>query len=334
MKESIAIIAPCFNENRTVIRFLEQLEEMLTNLPYHFTVVIVNDCSTDNTLDLLTSFTFRASNLSLDVLSLEFNLGHQGAIYQGLLYSQALAAEKFIVMDADGEDDPHAIFGLVLNDSADIVHVVRGKRNEGMFFRIAYFFYQILFRTITRRDMNFGNYCMINRAVLNATIHTSFVHFAAYLSKIKAKHAYVTHDRMKRLGGEPKMNVDSLVAHAFKSLTEYAESLLLVFLKLFVAVASVFLVLIFYIIYQKLFTDHAILGWASTISVGLFHTALIAIGFYVIGILLLNIAHHQNQSYKAPMYQRVNNKTPTLEAFRNEKARVAASATVFSSTPP
>ncbi len=306
MKESVAIITPCFNENQTVIRFLEQLEATLSSLPYHFTVVVVNDCSTDDSLELLTDFSFSSNNFSLDILSLEFNLGHQGAIYQGLLYGKTLNAERFVVMDSDGEDDPRAIVDLVMNDTADVVHVVRGKRSEGAFFQIAYYFYQVIFRMITRQHMNFGNYCMINRKVLNATLHTSFIHFAAYLSKLKVEHAYVTYDRQKRLGGRSKMRIDSLVAHAFKSLTEYAESLLLIFLKVFTALASSFLGLILYILYQKLFTDNAVLGWASTISVGLFHTALIAIGFYVMGILLLNIAHHQNQSHRQPIFQRMN----------------------------
>ncbi len=290
----------------------------MSRLPYHFTVVVVDDSSTDNTLALLSDFAFRASNLSLEILTLDFNMGHQGAIYQGLLYSQALTAKRFIVMDADGEDDPYAIVDLVMNETDDIVHVVRGERNEGIFFRVAYHFYQVLFWTITRQHMNFGNYCMINRKVLAATLHTSFIHFAAYLSKIKAKHAYVTYDRKKRLGGRPKMNTNSLIAHAFKSLTEYADSLLLIFLKLFFVLASAFLGLILYILYQKIFTDHAIVGWASTMSVGLFNTALIAIGFYVIGILLLNIAHRQNQPHKKPMYQRVS---PPFAPWEHEELK-------------
>lgn len=313
MKEEIAIITPCFNENHTIIRFLATLEETLANLPYHFTVTVVDDGSTDNTLELLTRFTFGTDNLSLHVITLPFNLGHQGAIYQGLLYGQRLEAEKFIVMDADGEDDPHAILDIMAEDEADIVHVVRGKRNEGVFFRISYYFYKLLFRTITNQNMNFGNYCMINRKILNAVVHTSFIHFAAHLSKIRAKHTYLTCDRRARIGGRSKMNTGSLVSHAFRSLTEYAERLLLLFLKLFIVLAIIFLALIGYILYQKLFTNNAILGWASTMSVGLFNTALIAIGFYVIGILLLNIAHNRNQYHKKQLYQRVDTSATPVE---------------------
>jgi len=134
MDNHYAIIAPCFNENEIIIQFLHSLEDTLQNLPYHFTVVVVNDCSTDNTADLLAKFSFGAKNMNLDPISLRVNLGHQGAIYQGLLYAKSLDVEKFIVMDSDGEDDPHAILSLLIHRETDVVHVVRGKRNEGLFF--------------------------------------------------------------------------------------------------------------------------------------------------------------------------------------------------------
>lgn len=315
MENQYAIVMPCFNENETIIRFLLSLEDTLQNLPYHFTIVVVDDCSTDNTLDLLSSFSFKARNLDLTLLTLRVNLGHQGAIYQGLLYAKALHVEKFIVMDADGEDDPHAILSLLVHQEADIVHVVRGKRNEGLFFRIAYYLYKLLFKAITKKEMNFGNYCMINRRVLDAVTHASFIHFAAFLSKIKGSHAYIISDRQKRIGGESKMKTDSLVYHAFKSLTEYAEDLLMLFLKLFIILATGFVGLIGYILYQKLFTDNAILGWASTMSVSLFNTALIAIGFYVIGIILLNISHYRNTASREPLYELVREKNAYSRLF-------------------
>ncbi len=306
MENQYAIITPCFNENETIIKFLLSLEDTLHNLPYDFTVVVVNDCSTDNTLELLSKFSFRASNLTLDLLSLKVNLGHQGAIYQGLLYAKELEVDKYVVMDSDGEDDPHAVLSLLVHKEADIVHVVRGKRKEGLFFRVAYYFYKMLFKAITKRNMNFGNYCMINRRVLEAATHASFIHFAAFLSKVRGTHAYITFDRQKRIGGESKMKTDSLIYHAFKSLTEYAEDLLMMFLKLFIVLATCFVGLIGYIFYQKLFTDNAILGWASTMSISIFNTALISIGFYVIGILLLNISHYRNSASREPLYERVN----------------------------
>lgn len=303
----VFIVAPCYNENRTVIKFLNELDRILEHSTQQFVVIVVDDASTDDTLSLLSDFNFSSKNLRLNLISLRYNLGHQGAIYQGLLHANSLGANCVIVMDSDGEDDPNAILELIThrNGGHDIVHVVRGKRKEKISFRLFYRMYKVLFRFITKKSMNFGNYCMINQKILSTTAETSFIHFAAYLSKQKAKSHKITYDRRTRLDGKSKMNVNGLVYHAFKSFIEYADDLLMLFLKLFLLLAGLIVCLIGYIVYQKLFTDNAILGWASTLSASLFNTALICLGFFVIGILLLNITNKNDFKYREKIYRQI-----------------------------
>ena len=59
-----------------------------------------------------------------------------------------------------------------------------------------------------------------------------------------------------------------------------------------------------YILYQKLFTDNAILGWASTIILGLFNGALIALSTFVIGTQLLKNAYSQNITFNASIVKK------------------------------
>lgn len=175
-KEQVVIITPCFNENTTIIKFIEELEGILSaETSFHFTIVVVDDASTDNTIELLLAHQVRPCNLKITILRLKYNLGHQGAIHQGLLYARKLDANKFIVMDSDGEDDPNAIKELILLNKTEIVNVARAKRNEGLAFKFSYFLYKILFRLITGRNMNFGNYCMISRKVVDRIVHKSFI---------------------------------------------------------------------------------------------------------------------------------------------------------------
>ena len=84
------------------------------------------------------------------------------------------------------------------------------------------------------------------------------------------------------------MSLTSLVHHAFKSFVEYAEELLMVFLKLSVFLLTAFVLTLAYIIYLKIFTERAILGWTSTLGMLLLTAALLCIGFFVTGVLLLN----------------------------------------------
>lgn len=297
-QQQVVIITPCFNENRTVIAFLKNLETVISPLEELFEVVLVDDCSSDNTLELLSEFSFQSNKIKLTILPLKFNVGHQGAIYQGLLFAQRIDADKFIVMDSDGEDDPKAIIELLKITGYDIVNVARGRRKESLSFQLAYYVYRFIFRLITNRKMNFGNYCMINKKVLEVSCYTSFIHFAAHLSKQKVKSTSIVYNRLKRIDGKSKMNLTSLIHHAFKSFVEYSEELLMVFLKIFVFIILLFFGLLGVVLYKKLFTDEAILGWASTMTISLFNTALVCVGFFVIGILLLNMISRKNQNKK------------------------------------
>jgi len=307
MRDSIVIVSPCYNENTTVIKFLIELENILARSDKSFIVVVVDDSSIDNTLALLQEHVFTIKNAELKVISLKYNLGHQGAIYQGISYARTLGAEHVIVMDSDGEDDPWAVLELTkyLDQDIDIINVVRGKRKEKLSFRVFYRFYKAIFYLITKRAMNFGNYCMINRRIIDTTVETSFIHFAAHLSKLKARRAKILFDRRSRIDGKSKMNLDSLIHHAFKSFIEYAEDLLMVFLKLFLLISLMIIGLTLYVVYQKIFTNNAILGWASTISATFINTALICLGFFVMGILLLNIMAKNDSRHKENLYKEI-----------------------------
>src|ERR1700748_3999914 len=97
----IAIIAPCFNEQDSVIHFLKGLENILADLDEKFHVIVVDDCSQDTSLSLLTSFTFHSKNIRFEILQLKFNVGQQEAIYQGLLYAGRLSITHAIVIACD-----------------------------------------------------------------------------------------------------------------------------------------------------------------------------------------------------------------------------------------
>ena len=184
-------------------------------------MVVVDDCSTDDTLQLLQAFTFGSNNIRLTVVSMPENSGHQAAIYKGLVEAGLHPSGRFIIMDADGQDAPEVIAEMLTIEEADIVHIVRGKRNEPLIFRGCYFMYRMLFRLLTGQRMNYGNFCMINRKILETATDARFTHFPAFLAKQKVNKKYVASPRSNRLGGSSKMGFVKLTKHALRSFIEY-----------------------------------------------------------------------------------------------------------------
>jgi len=301
-KQVIAIVSPCFNEGTIVASFLQRIQESIQALPQRFIVVMVDDCSEDDSLQVLQGIQFSQPH-ELHVLSLQYNVGHQGAIYQGLLYVSGLDVGQVIIMDSDGEDDPGAIPELVKLDNYGIVEVKRGKRNESLSFRIMYRFYKFLFRMITGKTMDYGNYCMISRHIVDRIAHTSFIHLPAYLLKQKTTRTSIRYNRKKRIDGKSRMGLKGLLFHAFKSLIEFGEDLLMMFLKLFGIIAVMLVGLMGFLLYHKFITGKAIAGWFSTLTLGLVTLALICIGFFILGILMLNLMHQQTNRTQKSIYR-------------------------------
>jgi glycosyltransferase involved in cell wall biosynthesis len=295
----IAIVTPCFNEQNTVLSFLDRLEDVLAQTGEKFQVIVVDDCSQDNSLQQLSTFRFRSAGIRLTTLHLKFNLGQQGAIHQGLLYAARQEPDQVIVMDCDGEDDPRAIPLLLQQKQFEVVRVKRGRRSESFLFRLLYSWYKLVFRFITGKKIDFGNYCMISRDMAERIRHTSFVHLPAYLLKQKATTYSIRFDRSKRINGKSKMGYKGLFLHAFKSMVEFAEDLLMMFFRLFLVNVVLFVAIMINIVYQKFIAHTAILGWFSTVAVSLLILAVLSIGFFITGVLLLNLMHQQSsKSYR------------------------------------
>lgn len=299
-----AIIAPCFNEGAVAVRFVQELEQVLGGIPGRHLVVVVDDGSTDDTVARLKAHRITAPGVELRVLELAGNVGHQAAIHQGLLYANSTEAERFVVMDSDGEDDPEALRDMLGDPASPIVLVARGKRREDLRFRIGYALYKRLFRAVTKRSITFGNYSMIDRKVLQVVLYRGFVHYAAFLSKQRVPARTITYDRRERFDGRSKMSFQSLSIHAFRSLIEYSEEVLSMFLRAFFLLAIAALVTSVAIICTKLFTDLAIPGWASILTVSLLNSTLLCLGFFATGLLLVNSIQRRDQVdrplYKAP----------------------------------
>jgi polyisoprenyl-phosphate glycosyltransferase len=289
------IITPCYNENVAIIQFLNELDLVLSQLNYKFLLVVVDDASTDNTLQLLHAFSFQANNVEKKVITLRYNLGHQKAIYQGLSFAADFDSNRYIVIDSDGEDDPNAIKSII-NRQEDIVFVTRGKRSESFNFKLSYYTYQLMFKLVTNKSINFGNYTMISRRCLNAVVGKSYIHYSAFLSKLRLSSFKVKYDRRKRLDGKSKMNYHSLVMHGLNSLVEYADDLLLFFMRLFLLSLVLLVGFGMYILYHKFITQAALLGWASSLGASILNASLIILGIIVLGLLLLNLKEHERRN--------------------------------------
>ena len=92
------VIIPAYNEEKNLPRLLERLREVCPE----YDVVVVNDCSSDHTLQICRKW-------GVPVIDLPVNLGIGGAVQAGYRYAQYRDYDFAVQVDGDGQHDPEYI---------------------------------------------------------------------------------------------------------------------------------------------------------------------------------------------------------------------------------
>ena len=108
----VSVVLPVYNERESLAPLLDEIAASLRDVPYE--VVAVDDGSTDGSLDELRRL--RARHPWLRVLAFEANAGQSAAFAAG---GDAAAGEVVVLMDADGQNDPADVPGLLEVLAAD-----------------------------------------------------------------------------------------------------------------------------------------------------------------------------------------------------------------------
>ena len=245
--KKIKILIPVYNDWESVFKLLENINSEVSNLGHEFSVIIVNDSSSESRPELSISL----DNLkSIKVINMKENRGHARCNAAGLKY--IFENEEFdyvIPMDGDGEDRPEEIKQLVdnLNYHPDQPIVgERIKRSEGIFFKFCYFVHKIITSTFTGQSIKFGNYTCLPKSTVEKMINekATWSSFSGSLAKVAKDRAIIPSERGTRYFGPSKMSFKNLLIHSLSIVSVF---------KINVLIRSILFVLVYlFLIQQKI----------------------------------------------------------------------------------
>lgn len=266
---AITVMMPVFNDWPALALLLPELDRALAASKHKVSIVLVDDASTAAPPPTLVEARF-AAIVSVDVIPLRRNLGHQRAIAVGLCYIEANQPESMVVvMDSDGEDDPKDVPRLVQECAAHhgkkIIFAARARRSEGWWFTIGYHLYRLIHYLLTGVAVRVGNFSVLPAQALKRLVCVSELwnHYAAAVHKAKLPHASIATERSRRLAGPPRMDLVSLVVHGLSAMAVFGDRIG-VRLLIVVAIGMALSILgIFTVVCVRLATELAIPGWAT-----------------------------------------------------------------------
>lgn len=267
----LTILIPVFNDWAVADALVTKLDAALSERRLTGRVVFVDDGSTQQIPEQFP----RTQPQRLEdvrILELKKNLGHQRALAVGLVHLQLKGVTGVVVlMDGDGEDEPSDIPSLLEECSRQgnktIVFAARGRRAEGLVFKLFYQIYRAIHRLLVGFDIRIGNFSAVPADFLERLVVTSDLwnHYAASVIKTQLPYTTIPVNRAKRIAGESKMNFSGLVIHGLSAMSVFGDTVgvrLLTASGIF-AVATVLLMIATVIV--KFGTRLAIPGWATNV---------------------------------------------------------------------
>ena len=227
-KKRILCLVPIYNDSHSASLVAAHLGEIAESSGWSLSILFVDDGSSVSDVGSLTCLP--PSVVSIEVLSLRRNVGHQRAIAIGLAFIESeRAADYVVVMDGDGEDCPSTLPPLL---SAALegppyraVFGRRLKRQEGLGFLLGYYIFRLLHLLLVGRDINVGNYSVLPRPVLERVVGVSEIwnHYAAAVFHARIPATMIPVIRGSRLAGRSQMSLVSLVIHGLSALAVWGD---------------------------------------------------------------------------------------------------------------
>jgi dolichol-phosphate mannosyltransferase len=300
MQNKLEIILPAHNEEANIRLIYDEIVNALASTNYLYTILFVDDGSTDKTLDQIKELT----KLDKKVKYIQFsrNFGHQNAIKAGL---DATLADVIVMMDCDLQHPPNLIKELLSHyeQGYDIVRTHRMENESAGFIKrkTSNLFYKFLnqLSDITLEQGSADFRLISGKAIEQLKSFNEFDLFYRGLIKwMGFKQISLEYQPEQRINGQTKYTLKKMVSFGLKGFTSFSTKPLYFAAYLGFIFSSLSTLSIPYIIHA-FYTGTQVPGWASVIAAVVF---LGGLNLMILGIIGIYLSKLFNQSKNRPHY--------------------------------
>ncbi|EDS73156.1 glycosyltransferase family 2 protein [Anaerofustis stercorihominis] len=223
--KNMSVVIPAYNEEKSICRVAETINEVLNKENIPFDIVFVNDGSKDSTWQEICKLSKEKSYVNGVCFSRNF--GKESAIFAGLQYAKG---DCVVVMDADLQHPPEILiqmYNLWLQGYEVIEGIKSSRGKESLIYKLgAKSFYKIISSATGINMSTSSDFKLMDRKVINTIIELPERHmfFRAISSWVGYKATSVEFEVQERFEGKSKWSFLSLVKYAIRNITSFSTA--------------------------------------------------------------------------------------------------------------
>jgi dolichol-phosphate mannosyltransferase len=274
MPQTLTIIIPCYNEELLIEKTYQRVNNVLEKLAnYESNIIFINDGSKDKTAEKLNIIANQ--NSKVKVIHFSRNFGHQAAVTAGINNTETDLA---IIIDADLQDPPE-LFGEMLDlynsSNCNAIYCVRKTRKgETLFKKItAKYFYKLMDKlSEVPIPLDTGDFRLIDKNIINEfkKLGEKNKFVRGLISWIGFVQIPFYYERDLRQEGETKYPLKKMIRFALNGIMYFSKKPLKLAIQIGFFSTIIALALLIYILYGYFFSNKAVAGWASTLTIVIF----------------------------------------------------------------
>lgn len=280
----LSIVIPAYYEEGNLERLYSELTQVLDPLHLSWEIIFSDDGSRDKTWQAIESLHQRDSRVK--GIRLSRNFGHQYALFAGLAQAKGAGV---ISMDADLQHPPEVIPELVAEwqKGNRIVYTIRLDQENISFFKktTSRFFYKILsFLSGVNLQSGMADFRLMDRQVVKSILQLQEegLFLRGLVQWVGYPTASVKFQCRDRFSGRSQYTLKKMINLAWTGVTSFSIVPLRIGIFLGVLTSLAAFGELTYAVYSKLFTQTAVPGWASAVSI---LSILFGILFILVGLL-------------------------------------------------
>ena len=300
--KKVTVLIPCYNEEESLYALYEALQKLMTdNSNYQWEILMVNDGSKDNTINIIKEL--REKDSRICYIDLSRNFGKENAMLAGFDYA---TGDCMVIMDADLQHPPHIINKMLEKWEAGYqdVYGKRLSRGKESWLRkqFSMMFYHLLQKT-ARYDIlpNVGDFRLLDRKCIEELkkLRETERYTKGMFAWIGFRKASVEFETQDRIAGESSMKYGALLHLAAEGITSFTVAPLKwsIYLGLLVSLAS--FVFMIYILVNTVVYGDPVAGYPTMMTVILFLGGVQLLSLGIIGEYLGKIF---NETKGRPVY--------------------------------